>query len=136
MQYDLFGHSGESPEIPFVTMDRLPSNEKDKMVVLKRMLAHSQVNCPFTRFAISQIFMRTFQFCSSGDYTIEALAAAVREMKAEADVFDERFVVLLSDANLDRYGIRPAEMRRALLLDESVNAFVILIGSLGEQAMK
>ena len=60
----------------------------------------------------------------------------MKELKAESDEFDERFVILLSDANLDRYGIRPSEMKRALMLDESVNAFVVLIGSLGEQAAK
>jgi hypothetical protein len=60
---------------------------------------------------------------------------AVRELSEEKDEFDERFLILLSDANLDRYGIRPAELRRALQMDESVNAFLVLIGSLGEQAI-
>lgn len=89
--------------------------------------------CLFFRF--ENIFHPTAnQFCASGDHTVEALAMAVRELKAETSEFDERFVILLSDANLDRYGIRPSELRRALQLDESVNAFVVLIGSLGEQA--
>lgn len=47
---------------------------------------------------------------------------------------DERFVIALSDANLDRYGIRPSHLADVLETDDSVNAYVILIGSLGEQA--
>jgi von Willebrand factor A domain-containing protein 8 len=63
---------------------------------------------------------------------------AINELKAAemAEHFDERLVILLSDANLDRYGIRPSELRRTLQTDESVNAFIVLIGSLGEQAAK
>lgn len=117
LQYDIYGHSGESARIPFVPMDGHPANEKERLNILKRMLAHSQ-------------------FCSSGDYTVEALAAAVRELDAEDGDFDERFVVLLSDANLDRYGIRPAELSSALQIGDKVNAFVVLIGSLGQQAAK
>uniref|UniRef100_A0A914H1R8 VWFA domain-containing protein n=1 Tax=Globodera rostochiensis TaxID=31243 RepID=A0A914H1R8_GLORO len=116
VKYDIYGHSGESASIPFVTLDQQPTNEKERLNVLKRMLAHSQ-------------------FCSSGDYTVEALSLAVRELDSEGGKgFDEQFVVLLSDANLDRYGIHPSELGRALQIGDSVNAFVVLIGSLGQQA--
>uniref|UniRef100_A0A183C171 VWFA domain-containing protein n=1 Tax=Globodera pallida TaxID=36090 RepID=A0A183C171_GLOPA len=118
VKYDIYGHSGESASIPFVTLDQQPTNEKERLNVLKRMLAHSQ-------------------FCSSGDYTVEALSLAVRELDSEGGKgFDEQFVVLLSDANLDRYGIHPSELGRALQIGDSVNAFVVLIGSLGQQAAK
>ena len=39
----------------------------------------------------------------SGDYTLEAIELAARQLSCETDV-DERIVVCLSDANLDRYG--------------------------------
>ncbi|KAL3080777.1 hypothetical protein niasHS_014882 [Heterodera schachtii] len=116
VKYEIYGHSGESASIPFVTLDQRPANEKERLNVLKRMLAHSQ-------------------FCTSGDYTVEALSLAVRELDTGGgNDFDEKFVVLLSDANLDRYGIRPSEVSRALQMGDSVNAFIVLIGSLGEQA--
>ncbi|KAI1716295.1 AAA domain (dynein-related subfamily) domain-containing protein [Ditylenchus destructor] len=116
LKYDIVGHSGDGPKIPFVRHNALPRNEKEKLDTLKRMLLHSQ-------------------FCMSGDYTLEAIEIAINELKKETDV-DERFVIALSDANLDRYGIRPAHLSRALTKEENVNAFLILIGSLGEQAQR
>lgn len=47
---------------------------------------------------------------------------------------DEHFVIVLSDANLDRYGITPASFANALTSQEKVNAYAIFIGSLGDQA--
>lgn len=57
-------------------------------------------------------------------------------MKKEAD---ERFVLVLSDANLDRYGISPEAMTAALTPppsgdDVETHAFLILIAGLGDQA--
>ena len=49
---------------------------------------------------------------------------------------DEYFVIVLSDANLDRYGIRPRHLTDALTANEDVNAYVIFIGSLGDQATR
>lgn len=72
------------------------------------------------------------QFCMSGDYTLEATDASIRELAREEA--DEYFVVVLSDANLERYGIRPERFARVLTSDPQVNAFAIFIGSLGDQA--
>lgn len=41
---------------------------------------------------------------------------------------------MLSDANLDRYGISPASFADALTSKDNVNAYTIFIGSLGDQA--
>jgi hypothetical protein len=68
----------------------------------------------------------------SGDYTLESTEAGIRELAREDA--DERFVVVLSDANLERYGITPERFARALTSDPQVNAFAIFIGSLGDQA--
>uniref|UniRef100_A0A915CPU8 VWFA domain-containing protein n=1 Tax=Ditylenchus dipsaci TaxID=166011 RepID=A0A915CPU8_9BILA len=114
IKYDIVGHSGEAYALQFVTVDNPPKNEKDKLTVLKKMLAHTQ-------------------YCMSGDSTLEAIEQAVKKLKKETEV-DERIVIALSDANLDRYGIQPAHLAAALNTDESVNAFLILIGSLGQQA--
>lgn len=72
------------------------------------------------------------QFCMSGDHTLEGTEHAIREIaKEEAD---EYFVIVLSDANLERYGIPPAKFAQVLTTNTQVNAFAIFIGSLGDQA--
>ena len=72
------------------------------------------------------------QFCISGDHTLEATKDAITKI-ADMEA-DERFVIVLSDANLERYGIRPAHFADALMANDDVNAYVIFIGSLGDQA--
>ena len=112
-KFDVHGHSGEEYAVPFVESDSIPSNNKERLDVLKTMQAHSQ-------------------FCLSGDHTLEAAMSAVKQVAAEEA--DERFVILLSDANLERYGIRPSELAKALTAESSVNTYAIFIGSLGDQA--
>lgn len=112
-KYDIYGHSGEEYAVPFVESDSVPSNNKERLDVLKTMQAHSQ-------------------FCLSGDHTLEAAMNAVKQVASEEA--DERFVILLSDANLERYGIRPSELAKALTAETSVNTYAIFIGSLGDQA--
>ena len=41
---------------------------------------------------------------------------------------------MLSDANLDRYGIAPSRLANILTMNDDVNSYVIFIGSLGDQA--
>ena len=43
-------------------------------------------------------------------------------------------MLILSDANLDIYGVSARQLSQALSLNEDVNAFIIFIGSLGSQA--
>ena len=63
---------------------------------------------------------------------MEAIDSAVKTISKEDA--DEYFVIALSDANLDRYGIRPKSLANILTGNEDVNAYVIFIGSLGDQA--
>lgn len=51
-----------------------------------------------------------------------------------AEEADDYFVVVLSDANLERYGIPAEAFGKVLTSDPRVNAFAIFIGSLGNQA--
>ena len=112
-QYDIVGHSGDSPEIPFVSHDAPPKNNKERLDIMKQMHAHAQ-------------------YCWSGDHTLEATDLAIsRITEQEADDY---FVVVLSDANLERYGIPAEAFGKALTSDARVNAFAIFIGSLGNQA--
>uniref|UniRef100_A0A8C9Z2I1 von Willebrand factor A domain-containing protein 8 n=1 Tax=Sander lucioperca TaxID=283035 RepID=A0A8C9Z2I1_SANLU len=112
-KYDIIGHSGDGYDIELVRVDKVPKNNKQRLKVLKTMHAHSQ-------------------FCMSGDYTLEGTEASIKELAREEA--DEHFVMVLSDANLERYGIRPERFAQALTSDPQVNAFAIFIGSLGDQA--
>ena len=129
MQYDIFGHSGETYVEQFVHKDRPPKNNRERLNTLKLMLAHSQ-------------------FCISGDHTLEAASHHTRELAAEeekGEEADERFLLLLSDANFDRYGIRPERLGQILTGGggsggsnggADVNAYAIFVGSLGDQAIR
>ncbi|XP_074844543.1 von Willebrand factor A domain-containing protein 8 isoform X3 [Carettochelys insculpta] len=95
-KYDIMGHSGDGFNIALVGSDKVPKNNKQRLEILKIMHAHAQ-------------------FCMSGDHTLEGTEHAVREIaKEEAD---EYFVVVLSDANLERYGIPPARFAQTLTID-------------------
>ncbi|KAJ6661691.1 hypothetical protein lerEdw1_013213 [Lerista edwardsae] len=114
-KYDITGHSGDGFNIALVNSNNIPKNNKQRLEIMKIMHAHAQ-------------------FCMSGDHTLEATEHAIQEIaKEEAD---EYFVIVLSDANLERYGIPPARFAQALTINPQVNAFTIFIGSLGDQAAR
>lgn len=114
IQYNIVGHSGESPCIPFADHKNPPNNDKRRMDTLRMMHAHSQ-------------------FCWSGDNTLRATQHAVDEIAKEE--CDEAIVVVLSDANLQRYAIPPKKLTEMLMKQEpKVHAYMIFIGSLGEEA--
>uniref|UniRef100_A0A8C8YHY0 von Willebrand factor A domain-containing protein 8 n=1 Tax=Prolemur simus TaxID=1328070 RepID=A0A8C8YHY0_PROSS len=114
-KYDIAGHSGDGYNIGLVPINKIPKDNKQRLEVLKTMHAHSQ-------------------FCMSGDHTLEGTEHAIKEIvKEEAD---EYFVIVLSDANLSRYGIHPAKFAQILTSNPQVNAFAIFIGSLGDQATR
>ncbi|CAH0553600.1 unnamed protein product [Brassicogethes aeneus] len=113
IKYDIIGHSGDSPNISFVRREKIPKNNKERLEVIRTMHAHSQ-------------------FCWTGDHTLEATEMAVTNL-AE-DECDEAILVVLSDANLQRYGIPPSQLAAALTAKPNVSAYVVFIGSLGDQA--
>ncbi|XP_042541330.1 von Willebrand factor A domain-containing protein 8 isoform X2 [Dipodomys spectabilis] len=114
-KYDIAGHSGDGYNIGLVPMNKVPKDNKQRLEILKTMHAHAQ-------------------FCMSGDHTLEGTEHAIKEIvKEEAD---EYFVIVLSDANLSRYGIHPTKFAQILTSNPQVNAFAIFIGSLGDQATR
>ncbi|KAJ9594055.1 hypothetical protein L9F63_014532, partial [Diploptera punctata] len=113
IQYDIVGHSGESHDITFIDHKSPPVDNKQRLDVIKTMHAHSQ-------------------FCMSGDNTLEAAQSAIASLSQED--CDEAIVIILSDANLSRYGIPAERFARILTSDSRVNAYAIFIGSLGDQA--
>ena len=68
----------------------LPREREERLKVVQKMAAHTQ-------------------FCMSGDHTLEATREAI-EVSQHLDDVDEAFVFVLSDANLERYGIRPSDL--------------------------
>lgn len=67
-----------------------PENRKHRMDVLQKMVAHAQ-------------------FCMSGDHTVEAMEKAIQRV-AQGDESDQNIVVVVSDANFERYGILPQDI--------------------------
>ncbi|XP_013145286.1 PREDICTED: von Willebrand factor A domain-containing protein 8 [Papilio polytes] len=113
IRYDVFAHSGEESALELVKVDRPPENEKQRLQIIRTMHAHAQ-------------------FCWSGDNTLPAAKHAIAAL-ADEDA-DEAIVIILSDANLRRYGIPPESLGAILTSEPRVQAHVIFIGSLGDEA--
>ena len=85
---------------------------------------------------------RFLHFCSSGEISpnLVTLPLDHRPIFFICNVFqasenyDESLVIVLSDANFDRYGISPSNFAKILNRSNEVEAFAIFIGSLGDQA--
>ena len=70
----------------------------------------------------------------SGDCTVEAAQLATKSIvEVEADDY---FVFLVSDANLQRYGISPPELGKVLTQNPKVHAHAFFIASLGDEAIR
>ncbi|KAG7399848.1 von Willebrand factor A domain-containing protein 8 [Phytophthora boehmeriae] len=113
LDYCIMGHSGDSPEIPFVQFGAPPRDRKERLRVLQKMVAHTQ-------------------YCQSGDHTVEAVERGVQRVAALEG--DDRFVFVVSDANLERYGIEPRYLGRKLLAEPTVQAHALFIASFSDEA--
>jgi len=120
IQLDIVGHSGDSPVHNLATLSNFPKNDKERLKVLEKMYAHAQ-------------------FCQSGDNTLEGIRAACRQVASDNKGDDdedsgEKYVLALSDANLERYGIHPSYLSKALTCEPNVNAAIVFIGSMDTEA--
>ncbi|KAG3117086.1 hypothetical protein PI125_g4103 [Phytophthora idaei] len=113
LDYCIMGHSGDSPEIPFVEFGAPPKDRKERLQVLQKMVAHTQ-------------------YCRSGDHTVEAVERGMQRVAALEG--DDRFVFVVSDANLERYGIEPRYLGRKLLADPGVQTDALFIASFADEA--
>ena len=98
---DIHGHSGSAVRLPLlaslVPISGVPKNVadvKDRISAVDRARSHARS-------------------CLSGDGTVEAMKLALAHA-AEVDA-DEKFVILISDANLGGYGVTPKELSQMLL---------------------
>ena len=117
--YSIVGHSGDSPCIPFSDFGSPPKTERDRMNILKKMVAHTQ-------------------FCRSGDYTLEGIAKAKQDVVGNVEDADEYVVIAISDANFRRYGISGKMVGQVvddnMGMEQDVKTKLICLASLGEEA--
>ena len=115
IEYGILGHSGDTADLELVMPNKPPKNEKDRLTVLRKMRAHADM-------------------CDSGDNSLESCELAIKRIADQPA--DERFVFLLSDANLEQYGIGASQLQRLLSMDKRVRVFIVFIGSIGLQASR
>ena len=119
--YEMSAHSGDSPDHRLVEFDSPPQNELERLRIIERMVAHSQ-------------------YCMSGDHTIEALELAIdreeEQQQGDDQEEDEKsIVIMVSDANMRRYGIHPRELASQMTRSpDRVSTYAIFIASLGDEA--
>jgi hypothetical protein len=122
--YSIVGHSGESHCIDLVPFGEPPANAKERMRVLQTIIAHSQ-------------------FCESGDNTLAAVKQAMSDVivsgSSDDDPSGNPIVVAISDANLERYGIKPKDLSRVMqsrsdTSSMAAKAYCIFIASFGDEA--
>jgi von Willebrand factor A domain-containing protein 8 len=114
-EYQIIGHSGDTDDLVLVKEGVEPKNDRDRLMVVRKMNAHTEI-------------------CDSGDNTIRSCEKAIQAI-VERDA-DEHVVFLLSDANLEQYGIGSADLMRLLNQDKRVRVFILFIGSIGDQAVR
>jgi len=105
--WDITGHSGDGPDISLVQVAKPPSELKDRWKVIEKM-------------------RMVPQYAFAGDFTVEAILNGIEEVsKHDAD---DWFVIAITDANFQRYGITPEELTRAMKRSPKVNTALICIG--------
>ena len=93
LTFDLSGHSGDGPfhDLKRTAADDLPQH-----------------------WRIIQTCATLPQFVYAGDHTLEAGALALTQLKPTMKAGDRGVVVLISDANMRRYGIRADDVREVV----------------------
>ncbi|CAG9103041.1 unnamed protein product [Plutella xylostella] len=143
LRYDISGHSGEESALELVRVDHEPRDERERLQVIRTMHAHAQFcwsgdnTLAGTKHAIDELAKEDADdslvlFCWSGDNTLAGTKHAIEEL-AKEDA-DDSLVLVLSDANLRRYGIPPEALGTILTSNPKVQAHVIFIGGLGDEA--
>ncbi|KAJ6597514.1 AAA domain-containing protein [Mycena vulgaris] len=111
--WDMYGQSGDGPDIQLVDALKPPIEMKDRWKVVEKMAMIPQ-------------------YAFAGDYTVEAIEKGVKEVAAfDAD---DWFVIAITDANFERYLIKPEDITRAMMRDPKVHTALICIGEGAEAA--
>lgn len=105
--YAVVGHSGSGPEaLKLIDWGKPPSTPKEKLALIESLRAHAQ-------------------YCNPGDATLDGTRLAITDCLSEAA--DEHFVFVVSDADLERYGITPDAWDKILTAHSRCHAYAILI---------
>jgi len=104
--WNIVGHSGNGPEIPFVDYGNAPKRRSQKAQIVSQITSAAGI-------------------AASGDTTVEAIEAAVKRVASQEA--DDYLVFVVSDANLGGYGITPDMIRKALTADPKVTACAVFI---------
>jgi len=107
-------HSGDTAHLPLVEFGKPPRDDKARLNVIRQIYAHAEM-------------------CESGDNTVNGLRRAIEAITRGPEA-DARYVVLISDANVDMYGITPETLERLIKMDPRVHVFVLFIASMSNQS--
>lgn len=69
-----------------------------------------KLSCFLAALIGNQKMVAHSQFCMSGDHTVEATERAMQRAVQEDEEADQNIVVVVSDANFERYGITPQDI--------------------------
>jgi MoxR-like ATPase len=106
LTFDLSGHSGDNAHIDLKRATDGRTSEQDAWRIVQTVAVHPQM-------------------CWSGDNTLEAASLATAQLHSQTmKAGDRGVVVLISDANLRRYGIAPSEV--AALIERAASKRVAL----------
>ncbi|KAF7330099.1 hypothetical protein MKEN_00274300 [Mycena kentingensis (nom. inval.)] len=105
--WDMYGHSGDGPDILLVDALNPPTEMKDRWKVVEKMNMIPQ-------------------YAFAGDYTVEAIEKSVKNV-GSFDA-DDWFVIAITDANFGRYMIKPEDIARAMNKNPKVHTALICIG--------
>jgi hypothetical protein len=96
LTFDVSGHSGDNAHIDLKRAPDGQTSEQDAWRIVQTVAVHPQM-------------------CWSGDNTLEAAALATTQLHTQTmKAGDRGIVVLISDANLRRYGIAPREVAKLI----------------------
>ena len=104
--YEVVGHSGETAWLPLVMFDHPPRDRAERLSVVHRMVDHASR-------------------CRSGDNTLAAGSKAISDIVRQDA--DDYFVFLISDANLEGYGVSADALTAALMSNPVVHSHVVFI---------
>ena len=105
--YSVVGHSGSGPEaLRLIAWGKPPTSAKEKLKLVEELRTHAQ-------------------YCNPGDATLDGTRRAIDDCLSKEG--DEHFVFVVSDADLERYGITPAAWDKILTKDLRCHAYAILL---------
>ena len=106
-QYSVVGHSGTGPEaLPLIAWGKPPQTPREKLKLIEELRTHAQ-------------------YCNPGDATLDGTRLGIADCLSKPA--DEHFVFVVSDADLERYGITPKKWDAILTADARCHAYAILI---------